>query len=152
VTTEKIIYSEAIRTVEQQERSAVEIRHRAAGLLAVLAVVTSFLGAHAVSGSGGIGGWGWMGLIGAMVSTIFALVILLPDDGWTFGLDPLMMLEDHDAHPGSPNEVYRFLAERRGAHIERHHVLLRAQYWNMRYAILAFVLSVGAWLLQLGGS
>jgi hypothetical protein len=152
VTTEKIIYTEAIRTVEQQERSVDEIQRRAGGLLAVLGVVTSFLGAHALAGPGGIGGWGWLGLIGAMVGAILALVILLPDHGWTFGCDPLMMLEDHDAHPGRPDEVYRFLAERRGEHIKRHHVLLRAQDWTLRYAILASVLSVGAWLLQLGGS
>jgi hypothetical protein len=151
VTTEKIIYTEAIRTVEQQERSVDEIRRRAGGLLAILAVVTSFLGVHAFAGPGSIRGWGWLALIGAMVSAILALVILLPDPEWTFGCDPLMMLEDHDAHPGKPDEVYRFLAERRGEHIKRHHVLLRAQYFNLRWAILAFAFSVGAWLLQVAG-
>jgi hypothetical protein len=66
------------------------------------------------------------------------------------GSDPFW-LEDHNAHPGKPDEVYRFLAERRGEHIKRHHVMLRAQYFNMRFAILAFAFSVGAWLLQVGG-
>jgi hypothetical protein len=151
VSTEEIIYGEAVRAIQHQERSVDELRSRAGVVLGATALITSFLGARALTGGHDLGGWGKAGAATSALSALFALAILMPTRGWIFANDVLVLLEDHSKAPTTPEADYAFIAECLGKHRQKNEVRLDHLYWALRFAIVLLVVAVVAWLIELGG-
>jgi hypothetical protein len=82
-STYALAYEEALRGVVQQQAVLTDVRGRAATMLGVASISTSFLGGLALRDQKPIG-WSWLA-IGAFVAVgLLTIWILLPRRGWTF--------------------------------------------------------------------
>jgi len=83
---EELIYAQAQRELERQERAVAELRQRA-GTLVAGASLTGGVFAAAALQRGSLDGWATAGLVGVVVALLVALGILLPQR-LVFALDP----------------------------------------------------------------
>src|ERR1700728_4967883 len=108
-----LAYREARRGLEDQERSVVELRARAATLFAAAAITTSFFGAQTLARRD-LGAAGWLA-IGCFVLLSFAVLMMLwPRRDWSFSLEPedfiATYLEPADGEGLEPHLIERDLA------------------------------------------
>jgi hypothetical protein len=134
-----LAYREAMRGLEDQERSAVELRTRAGALIAAAAIATSFLGWVAI---------GCFVLLGVVV-----LVMLWPRRDWAFSLAPedfiAMYLEPSDGEPLELHLIERDLALHMGRSIEFNRDQLNALVTVFRVGALLLVTEMLAWVVAL---
>lgn len=147
-----LAYREARRGLEDQERSVVELRNRAATLIAAAAVITSFFGSQTLARHD-LDAAGWVA-IGCFALLSFAvLVVLWPRRDWSFSLAPaefiVEYLEPPDGEPLESHLIERDLA----LHMGRSTLLNRDQLDEMasvfRVAALLLVVEVLAWIVAL---
>jgi hypothetical protein len=148
-TTEELIYNEAVRAIEHQERALDELRSRAGTVLAAVSLVTSFLGARVLAGRGEIHFWGWVGIALAALCAILTLLVIWPWDDWAFSNDPAIMMNAHRDNPQWPDSVYVYLVDTMGADRAKNGEKLTRLYGYFRWSIVLLIGSVGAWLIQL---
>jgi hypothetical protein len=151
MSTEEIVYAEAVRAIQHQATSADEIRTRAGVVLGATLLTTSFLGAHALAGHDSLGVWGWAATATSALSVLCALVVLYPWWGWIFVNDPVQVLDDHVKHPATPDQAYVTLTRYLGRHMKKNAELLEGLYLALSFSIVLLIVAVGEWLLELGG-
>jgi hypothetical protein len=148
--TEKIVYDESVRAIEQQVRSLDELRARTAIVLAAAGVSSAFLGQAAIDD--GVGAFGYFA-IGFFVATALACVwVLIPRWGaWTFANSAEVLIREHIEVPERNNDrkLYRFLAEIHESHYDRNRDLLGPLFTCFWFACVALAVDILLWMLEL---
>jgi hypothetical protein len=106
-----LVYSEAVRTLEQQQAVVESLRSRAGTLLSAASIATSFLAGIALSGRR-LDGWGWAAT-GSFVGLVgLCLAILWPTRRWIFRFNSKKLIRDYvEADPPATlSEMQRDLA------------------------------------------
>jgi hypothetical protein len=147
-----LAYREAIRGLEDQERSVVELRARAGALVAAAAITTSFFGGqtlirHDISAAA------WVA-IGCFVLLGFAvLLVLWPHRDWEFSLAPdqfiATYLEPIDDEPLELPLIERDLALHMGHSAELNRRQLATLMTVFRIGAILLVAEVLAWVVAL---
>jgi hypothetical protein len=148
----ELAHREARRGLEDQERSAVELRARAATLIAAAAIITSFFGSQTLARRD-FGAAGWVA-IGCFVLLSFAvLVVLWPRRDWAFSLAPAEFiaayLEPPDGEPLELHLIERDLALHMGRSTKLNRDQLNELAPVFRVAALLLVAEVLAWVMAL---
>ena len=149
-STQALAFQEALRGVTQQQAVLESIRGRAATLLAIASVSTSFLGGVALN-TERPRGLAWIPVLLFILVGVLAILILLPRRGWIFRLGARELIRDYvEADPpASLPEMQRDLA----LHLERHYQgnerHLRRLFWLFQAASALLVGEVVVWLLVL---
>jgi hypothetical protein len=150
MTTEEIIYGEAVRAIQQQEGSVDELRSRASGMLTAVSVAAAFFGTNALKSRYGLGGWGHVAVAASAISAAGPLAILWPGRGWIFSNDMSITIEDVSEQAREPDDVHMQLAGFIVGHFNDNQSRLDKLYWALRVAIIFLVVALAAWLVQLG--
>jgi hypothetical protein len=149
-STQALAFQEALRGVTQQQAVLESIRGRAATLLAIASVSTSFLGGVALN-TERPRGLAWIPVLLFILVGVLAILILLPRRGWIFRLGARELIRDYvEADPPAAlPEMQRDLA----LHLERHYQgnerRLRRLFWLFQAASALLVGEVVVWLLVL---
>jgi hypothetical protein len=149
-STQALAFQEALRGVTQQQAVLESIRGRAATLLAIASVSTSFLGGVALNKERPRG-LAWIPVLLFILVGVLAILILLPRRGWIFRLGARELIRDYvEADPPAAlPEMHRDLA----LHLERHYQSnerrLRTLFWLFQAASALLVGEVVVWLLVL---
>ncbi|HEV7942277.1 MAG TPA: hypothetical protein VGP17_05690 [Solirubrobacteraceae bacterium] len=138
--------------MEDQERSAAELRARAGALIAAAAVATSFLGpqtlaAHDVSAAA------WVA-IGCFIAVGCAvLLVLWPGQDWVFSIAPCELittyLEPPEGDPLTLDAIQRDLALHMGRSAEDNRRQLERLTTAFRAGVLLLVVEMMAWVFAL---
>jgi hypothetical protein len=146
---EELAYDLSLRALTQQEAVLNELRGRAGALLTATAVVTSFLGARALDQSD----HGFLAILGfalAIASLLLSVYVLAPKADLDFALSGPAVYEYFAAQANDLAEVKRTLAYwNQGAYDHNQEVVDALIRW-FRRAIVALVLAVAVWSLELG--
>jgi hypothetical protein len=151
-TTQAVAYNEALRGVQQQQVVLGDLRGRAATLLGVASVATSFLGGIALS-DGSPSNPSWFA-IGAFVAVgLLTISILLPRKGWIFRLSARALIRDYieAESPVNINEMHRDLALHIESHFEQNEKRLNRLFWLFRASSATLVVEILLWLFALIG-
>jgi len=148
----ELAYREARRGLEDQERSAVELRARAAALIAAAAIITSFFGSQMLARRD-FGAAGWLA-IGCFVLLSFAvLVVLWPRRDWAFSLAPAEFIAAYLEPPDGESLELHLIERDLALHMGRSTKLNRDQLNELapvfRVAALLLVAEVLAWVVAL---
>jgi hypothetical protein len=150
-STYALAYEEALRGVVQQQAVLTDVRGRAATMLGVASISTSFLGGLALRDQRPIG-WSWLA-IGAFVAVgLLTIWILLPRRGWTFRMSARSLIKDYIEveRPADLPEMYRDLALHLENHFEGNQKRLDRLFWLLRSASVLLVAEIVLWLFILG--
>lgn len=147
-----LAYREARIILEDQERSAGELRGRASALIAAATITTSFFGGQTLVRHG-IGTGAWVA-VGCFVLLGFAvLLILWPRRDWEFSLAPnhfiATYLEPSDEEPLALHLIERDLALHMGRSAELNRRQFKTLIAVFRIAALLLVIEVLAWVIAL---
>jgi hypothetical protein len=147
-----LAYREAMRGLEDQERSAVELRTRAGALIAAAAISTSFFGSQAFARHV-VGVAGWVAIGCFVLLGFIVLVMLWPRRDWAFSLAPedfiAMYLEPSDGESLELHLVERDLALHMGRSIEFNRDQLNALVTVFRVGALLLIAEMLAWVVAL---
>jgi hypothetical protein len=147
-----LAYREARRGLEDQERTAVELRGRAGALIAAAALTTSFFGGQTLARHA-IDTPAWVA-IGCFVLLAFAvLFVLWPRRDWAFTPAPAKLiatyLEPGERDPTELHVIQRDLALHIGGSITSNRRRLRMLTAAFRAAALMLVAEIVAWMVAL---
>jgi hypothetical protein len=160
LTPYQVAYDASVRAIEDQARVLESLRSRTGTLLAVTALVTSFLGGEAITrarqadGDMDIEVWsatgGAIGLF--IVLALLTLAVLLPYR-MRFSLSASSIIEILDSRrevdPVTAEEAYREVALRHEAMYDFNAVQIRHLFWAFRLAIVCLVAEVAVWIVVL---
>ena len=148
---EELAYSEALRAIESQERMLNELRSRTGILLTGASIVTSLLGARALT-AGELDVLGSIALVAFIVVVGCCVWIVLPRrKSWRFSLAASTLIEDWAEEPrsGDFTAMIRFVATTLESNYRKNEDLLENLYaWFTGAAVLLGV-EVVAWALKL---
>jgi hypothetical protein len=161
-TTYEIAYEAATRALADQRERLNDLRSRAATLLSVAAIATSFLGARALDDERFVGGgevvgdrslqvWELAGILSFIALAALTIAVLLPWGGWTFRLGARNLIRDYADGPdaATPDEMQRDLALHLDSHYERNESKMEKLFWASRIGALLLAVEVVAWLVDL---
>lgn len=145
-----LVYQEAVRGIQHQERVVESLNARAGNLVFAAAFATSVLGARALSD--GPGPWDWTAV--ALLFGIGALVafMLWPYHAYTFRFDPEELLRRYvDGREGvTLPALHRELALRIQADLVANWRLIQRIRVALQVALLLLPLQILAWLFSIG--
>jgi hypothetical protein len=150
-TPEELAYAEALRAIESQERMVNELRSRTGILLTGASIVTSLLGATALT-AGKLGALGSIALIAFILVVACCIWIVLPRrKSWRFSLGATVLLEDWADAPrsGDLTAMTRFVATTLERNYRKNEDLLEGLYTWFTAAAVLLGLEVVAWTLKL---
>lgn len=144
-----LVFEEARRSLDAQERALEQLRTRAGTLIAAAAIVTSFLGQAAFDRPpvGWTGGAAVLGFVGLVLAVAW---ILLPAT-WTFRPGTQRLLKEwvEAQQPASLPEMHRGLAERMDGWYRDNERQLNNRYNAFVAASVLLVVEIVAWLVEL---
>lgn len=151
-STHGLAYEEALRGVVQQQTVLTDVRGRAATLLGVASISTSFLGGISLQDQKPTG-WSWLAVGAFVVVGLLTIWILLPRRGWTFRMSARKLIKDYVEadQPASLPEMYRDLALHLEHHFENNEKRLTHLFWRLRVASALLVGEIVVWLFVLAG-
>ena len=149
----KVVYDEAVRTIEAQRQSLDELRSRAGILIGAAALIAGFFGPAALKP-----GTPPNLAIGAGVLMVLAVApvvfVLLPLGGWRFSNGTRNLLQDYveGDNPATMSEIYRSLAWFIEDDWESNRKRLLARYALFTVSALALVGETIAWLVTIAST
>jgi hypothetical protein len=147
-----LAYREARRGLENQERSAIELRARAGALIAAAAITTSFFGGQML-GVRDLGVAGWVAICCFVSLGFSVLAVLWPRRDLEFELAPEEFIAAYLEPPAGsalePHLIERDLALHMGRSNERNRRQLRTLTAAFRLGALLLVAEVLAWIVAL---
>ena len=151
MSTEAIVYGEAVRAIAGQERTLAELRTRTATVLAAGGVASAFLGDTGIADGAGL--FAWLAIVAFALMVGACVWVLIPvKEGWTFECSAGGLLEDHVDVAGrnKPQLLYRFLAEALDGHYKKNEKPLEHRMTAFWWACIGLATTIGLWLLELG--
>jgi hypothetical protein len=152
-TPEKIAYDEARHSMTEQIARINDLRTRSATLFSAAAVVTSFLGAEALSDAGSGLGAAEVVAIAAFVGVgVACLYILWPRrDAWLFGFAPAKVVRNYvdGEKRKDPDVIHRDLALHLGQHLQHNAGRLQRLFWAFQAGACLLGVEVIAWMIDL---
>lgn len=149
--TYEFAYTEASRSIAQQQAVLDELRGRAATLLSAAAIVTGFLGGIALDDKQ-VGAVGTLAIVAFAIAGFLCVAVLLPWPGWNFRWNARDLIANYVEDPTSPAslaEMHRDLALWAEDDYGLNNVRIN-RLWNvMRGAAALLVLDVLLWLVEL---
>jgi hypothetical protein len=161
----EIAYNLALKAITTQRTRLDDIRARAGTLLAATSLVTGFLGAEALkdttTGAAGaqvadrtLQNAEIVGIAAFVATALCCLWILRPPlrAGWYFEISPALLVQDWVDAPahGDADAMQRELAVEFEAYYDHNEPQLNRLMWWLTAAIVALLVEVVAWLLDLG--
>jgi hypothetical protein len=146
----ELAYQEALRAITQQQAVLESLRGRAGALLAVAAIVTSFLGGFAL-GDDGPAGLGWLATLLFLVAAAAVAFILKSRDQWHFRSRPSVIISGYveDDPPAQLWEIHKQLAEHLEVDFDANEQNMKPLFQALQLANLAFAAEVVVWLVVL---
>lgn len=143
----ELVYKEALRAIQEQQRSLDELRQRAGILVAAAPVAASLLGGDTLK-DGVNSTMELMALAALGSGTFLALLVLRPVGGWHFYFGTKKLLDDYvEADPPrSIDDLYRSLAVYHERNHDNNAKRLGKLYWLFTGAAFLLLLQVAAWL------
>jgi hypothetical protein len=134
--------------LDKQDGVLAELRARTGTLLAASSIVSSFLGATAISRDG-LSGWSIVALVALGASLALCVAILLPRSDLSFSIDGPRVYEELYDLRGTPLEVHHRLAyDLRRRHADNQRTVERL-FSTFRLACGTLALELAAWALAL---
>jgi hypothetical protein len=144
----ELAYSLSLRTLGQQEAALNELRARTGTLLAAAALVASFLGGTTIDRDG-FDGWTALALAALVASIVLATRVLLPQDGLVFSLRGSAVYEREGEDEAGITETYRRLVYWLEHYYDTNAPQAARLLLFYRLAVLALVVEIAAWSIQL---
>jgi hypothetical protein len=91
----ELLYSEAVRTLEQQQALVESVRARTGILLSAASIVTSFFAGIALAGGKRLDAPTWAAAFCFVAAGALCLAILWPEWSWTFRFNPKKLVRDY---------------------------------------------------------
>jgi len=148
----RLSFDAAVRALDLQERSVEQIRGRAGILLATSSVTASFLGAQTIQRTAGLGTLGTLALISLVVSIGLFVYVLLPKEGFVFGLSGPKTYESLFEFQGEEEEVRRRLIYWLETFWQSNQTKIDALSRYFAAAALALMLQLVFWAVALGST
>lgn len=143
-----LAYRLSLRTLNQQEAALNELRARTGTLIGAAALVASFLGGTTLARDG-FTAWTAAALIGLVVSTLFSVLVVLPQSGLTFSLRGSALYErEVEDEVGIAETLRRLTYWLEGFH-DGNAQRVERLFWYFRISVLALVLEIACWSVQL---
>lgn len=144
----EIIYQEANRVLDQQERQLDELRSRASGFLGIAALVTTLFAAFDVT-SGEATLLSWIGGLFFFGCAFCSCMILWPIPGWYFKHDISDLVADHVDGDEDLLTLLRNLALWTDGKQEKNKKQMDTLYRYFSVAVAFLILEVVAWTIEL---
>ena len=146
----KLVYEEALGSIERQEATLNEMRARVGTLLATTVIATAFFGslaAHKLP----LGNWQWAAVSLIVVTSFLQVVLIIPLPGWQFRRDPSVLISDYiEADPPrSLEDMYRNLALYIDEAISGNDGRLSWMWWVLTASAVILVAEVAVWLVAI---
>jgi hypothetical protein len=144
----ELAYQEALRAITQQQAALESLRGRAGALLAVAAIVTSFLGGFALGQASRARLAGDPSFLVAAAAVAF---ILKFRDQWHFRSRPSVIISSYveDDPPAQLWEIHKQLAEHLELDFDANEQNMKLLFQALQLAYPAFAAEVGEWLVVL---
>jgi hypothetical protein len=146
----ELAYQEGLRARTQQQAVLEGLRSRAATLLAVASLVSSFLGSSAVE-RGHSDGWSWLAIGLFVVAVGCVLYILRSRRDWYFRNEPSVIIDSYveDDPPAPLWAMHKQLAEHLGADFTANQENMKPLFRALDVASVALAAEVVVWLAVL---
>jgi hypothetical protein len=149
-----LVFSEARRALDDQERALSDVHSRTGVLLSAAAIATSFLGGQALTDHHNTG-WTWTAFALFVGVAVLTLLVLWPTKSWTFSIDPATTLAEYAEtdSPASIERAHRDFALSMGESYDEQEPQIERLTNAFRLATVALALEVLAWLgdIAIGG-
>lgn len=146
----RLVYEEALGSVDRQERTLDELRARVGATLATAVIASAFFGTIGIK-NGHLGGWQKTAIVLFVVTAVFHVILLLPQGHWRFRRSPKLLIRDYieSDNPATLEEMYRDLALHIDADVKGNEGRL-TWMWNLfTAAVVVLVAEVVVWLLAI---
>jgi len=146
----ELLYTEGLRTLDQQQSVLESIHGRSGVLFGAAAIATSFLAGLALDG-GKLDGWGWVATICFIGVGVFCTMILWPTGEWKFRSNTKKLARDYldTEPPASIAEIHRDLALHVENWAEKNEKKLQKRFYFFQAASLLLGLEVFLWIIDL---
>jgi len=145
-----LVYSEALRSITQQQGVLDQLRSRAGTLLGALWLATGFL-AGLDGQDNGFGLWGWIAVVPFAVAVSGVCAILWPRHRWRFSMDADILIKGFlDADPPPTLDVmHRVLAGFLQRDYRANRDCLRWMFYIFEVATVMTVIEIVSWIIDL---
>jgi len=146
----EIAYNEGLRAISKQQAVLEGLQRRAGTLLAVAAIVTSFLGGLALGGNRP-SGLGWVAIALFLATTGLVAYVLFPRREWFFSSRPSTIIRSYvEDDPSAPLwAMYKQLAEHLEADFIANEKYMKPLFHAFQWANLALAGEIAVWLIVL---
>jgi hypothetical protein len=147
----RIAYDESVKGIDRQVSAVESLRSRTSTLLAAAALVTSFLGAQAVSTNhGSFQPWSYVAVTAFVGVATLAIFVLLPRKwDWSFGATNIIRDYVDGDNPADEDAMLRDLALHRDVDFDKNERRISTLMWLFRSSSFLLAVEVSAWLVDL---